>query len=243
MFRKTLKRWLDLFGIEIRRRPSIKEIEEKEIQKLREENRWIIHLKLNTIIDIGANEGQFAHKMRKLLPVVQIISFEPIPEVYNILVNSFHNDSLFSSFNIGLGESVKTTKMWLNEYSPSSSLLKMKEHLNQFSFAKQQIAIDVKIDTLDRVLNLSMIRKPYLVKIDVQGYEENVLKGGRKVISSAEVVIIEVSYRQLYEDHMLFDGIYRQMQKMGFYFHGNYEQLLSPLNNEVLQADAIFLKY
>lgn len=238
--------FLELFhsltGLKIIRDPFLTSNEEIENQKLFKENQWIADLKLNTVFDIGANEGQFAHKMRRLLPDAEIISFEPITQVYKILVNSFKNDSLFRSYNIGLGDNVSTSEMWLNEYSPSSSLLKMKDHLKHFSFAKQQTAVNVKIDMLDNVINLAEFRKPFMVKIDVQGYEEKVISGGRNIISQAEAVIVEVSFRQLYEDQVLFDSIYRQMLNMGFHFHGNYEQLLSPLNNEILQADAIFLK-
>jgi len=205
-------------------------------------HQWLTAYNFKTIIDIGANEGQFAHKMRKLFPDAQIISFEPLPLVYKKLTDSFIKDQKFSSYNIALGENEENAVMWLNEYSPSSSLLKMKQHIDHFNFARSQSAVNVKVVPLDQVLELSKIELPYLVKIDVQGFEEFVIKGGRNIISNATMVIAEVSFIQLYDGHLLYDGIYFLMKELGFRYAGNYLQLRSPVNNEILQADAIFLK-
>lgn len=242
MLKKLIKGIFSKLGFEIRRKLTEKQMNEIEYKKLINENRWLVDYNFKTIIDIGANEGQFAHKMRILFPEALIISFEPIPLEFTKLKNSFKDDSKFIAFNVGLGDKEGAADFWLNEYTPSSSLLKMKKHLDHFSHARNQSSIRVELKRLDQCLDSKKIEKPYIVKIDVQGYEEFVIKGGKEIIAGAEIVIVEVSYEELYEGNVMFDAIYTLLKNFGFNFSGNYEQLHSQFNNKIMQADAIFCK-
>ncbi len=242
MVKKLVKGIFRKFGFEIRRKLTERQLKEIENKKLVSDNKWLTDYNFRTIIDIGANEGQFAHKMRMLFPEAVIISFEPIPQEYEKLKNSFKNDNKFIAFNVGLGDKECTADLWLNEYTPSSSLLKMKKHLNHFLHARNQSPINIVLKRLDQLLDSKEIQKPYFVKIDVQGYEEFVINGGKEIIEDAELVIVEVSYDELYEGNVMFDGIYTLMKSMGFNFSGNFEQLRSQLNNKIIQGDAIFIK-
>ena len=242
MFKKGIKWIFSFLGFEIRRKLSENEKKEIEYRQLLNDNKWLTECKFKTIIDIGANEGQFAHKMRRLFPDAKIISFEPLPHVYEILRQSFRNDGKFTSYNLALGIKPGKTQMWLNEFNPASSLLKIKEHLKHFGFARHEKAVEINIVQLDKILNVSLIEKPFLVKIDVQGYEENVIKGGMNILLNADMIISEVSFIQLYEYQGLFDRIYSLLANLGFNYSGNYDQLRSPVDNQILQADAIFVK-
>jgi FkbM family methyltransferase len=238
MLKKLANKILSSLNYEVHYTLPEKEQEIISNKKNIELHRWLTSYDFKTIIDIGANEGQFAHKMRKSL----LISFEPLPDVYHKLLDSFKDDSFFTSYNFGVGEREENVSMWSNEYSPSSSILKMKEHTDHFDFAVSQSLVNIKIVPLDKVLNFEVIETPYIVKIDVQGFEEYVIKGGKKTLSNAKMIITEVSFRELYENQLLFDGIYLMLKELGFKYAGNYEQLYSPINNEILQADAIFIK-
>jgi hypothetical protein len=83
---------------------------------------------------------------------------------------------------------------------------------------------------------------PILIKIDVQGFEDKVIAGGADTIKKAKVIIIEVTFKELYTDQPLFHDIYEMLSKLGFTYHGNFDQLPSPVTGEILQADAIFIK-
>ncbi len=206
------------------------------------DNKWLIDKKFQTIIDVGANKGQFAQKMRKFFPDATIISFEPIPQVYEELKKNFENDPLFIAHNCALGERAGTAEFFANENSESSSLLKMKDHTSHFSKAKETKAIQVNICRLDDVLNVADLKGPVMVKLDVQGYEDMVIKGGIETLKRADMVMSEVSFFSLYEGQKLFDDMYHLLASLQFSYKGNYEQLYSPANNIVLQADAIFFK-
>ncbi len=219
-----------LFKVEVRRRRNWKK-----------ENKWLIDYSFNTIIDVGANEGQFALKMRKMFPEATIISFEPIPQVFEKLQDNFKHDKNFISFCLGLGESESTTSFYLNKNSASSSVLPVKEHITHFESATEAEKIIININKLDTVLNINELKKPILIKLDVQGYEDKVIAGGTDVLKNASVLLTEVSFVQLYDGQMLFNEINHLLQNSGYKYNGNYEQLYSPVNNMVLQADAIFI--
>jgi hypothetical protein len=61
-------------------------------------------------------------------------------------------------------------------------------------------------------------------------------------LAGADVIFVELSYRSLYKEQSLFDDIYKELVNLGFAYHGNFEELLSPVNGAVLQSDGIFIK-
>ena len=212
-------------------------------ENLQGEYPWLKDLKFKTILDIGANEGQFADKMHALFPETLIYSFEPIPEAFDQLEMNFKDIKQITGFNIALGDAAGEITFNKNESMASSSFLEMTDmHTESFDFAVKTSPITVKVDTLDHVMNQEKMDFPMLIKIDVQGFEEKVIKGGMDTIKKAEMVICEVSFTELYKGQLLFDDTYQIFKNMGFSYAGSIEQLRSPDTNRILQADAIFIK-
>ena len=181
--------------------------------------------------------------MRLLFPKALIVAFEPIPTTFEALKRNFENDSLYKAINCGLGSSTGTLQFHQNEYSPSSSFLKMTEtHQNSFEHAVNQQQITVQIQTLDAFIKDMKLELPLLIKMDVQGYEAEVIAGGRQTLSNAAMIISEVSFKPLYQQQPLFNDIYQLLTALGFAYAGSTDQLRSPQNNEILQADGIFVK-
>jgi FkbM family methyltransferase len=206
-------------------------------------HQWILNLDIQTILDIGANKGQFAARFRFLFPETWIFSFEPIPEIYEQLCKRFATDSKFKAFNLGIGKESGSIDFFQNEFTDSSSAFPMKGlHIESFPKTSVVKKIQIEIYSLDEVVKSISISFPLLIKIDVQGFEEMVILGGKDTLKKASIVIIEVSFYELYENQVFFSSIYDYMQDLGFSYHGNYEQLLSPLDGSILQADAIFLR-
>jgi FkbM family methyltransferase len=207
------------------------------------EHKWVQLYQFKTIIDIGANEGQFADKMRLLFPQAMIYAFEPLPQVYDRLKANFNQDNAFEAINVGLGENQGILEFWENEYSPSSSFLRLtdtlKENLEEASIEKK---VEVKIDTLDHVFADRTIQFPLLIKMDVQGFEDKVIKGAGQTIRKADMIICEISFTELYKGQPLFEDIFELLGEQGFYFAGQMDQISSPETQKPLQADGIFLK-
>jgi FkbM family methyltransferase len=198
---------------------------------------------LKTVIDAGAHTGEFARMMKELLPDAFVISFEPLPDSFRQLENSMRDVKGFRAFNCALGEAEATLEMHHNDYSQSSSLLPMADlHREAFPESAHDTRETVRVRRLDDALAEINLEAELLVKIDVQGYEDKVIAGGERTISRARAVIIEVSFRELYEGQPLFDDIYRLLTARRFTFMGHLYQLLNPSNGSVLQADALFIK-
>jgi FkbM family methyltransferase len=220
-----------------------KVVKSKEIDQIDKFRGWFSKFNFHSVIDIGANEGQFAQKIRDIMPNVQIHSFEPIPDVCTDLKLKFSHDNKFSAYNTALGNENGVSIMTLNESSAASSLLKLNDEAKaHFSFLKESNDIQIKISKLEDIDFQPKLQKPYLVKIDVQGFELEVIRGGTKILKDAEVILVEVSFRHLYEKQVLFDDVYQYLVSIGFMYAGNLEQLISPNHHEIVQADAIFVR-
>jgi len=249
VFNLIIKKLFKLVGLNVTRiykEPDIaidKEIQRKaQVREEAKRFKWLDDYHLRTIIDIGANEGQFAEKILTVLPSVEVHCFEPLQEAFKKLQSNFSKEKNIFLYNFGLGETNEVREIFKNEYSPSSSLLEMVElHKSNFDYAVNVIPETIELRKLDEVLPGSL-NKPLLVKIDVQGYEMFVLKGGYSVIRQADIVIIETSFYPLYLGQALFDDIYEYFKKIGFGYYGNVEQLVAPSDHKVLQADAIFIR-
>jgi FkbM family methyltransferase len=240
-----MKRLLTLFfrflGYEVKKGPQVISGTKVEYYFFKN-HRWVMEYKFQTIIDIGANKGQFASRFRLLFPEAEIHSFEPIPQVYQELVGKFSQDAKFHAYNLGLGSDKGTFDFFQNDFSDSSSLLPMKDlHKESFPFTRNEKLIRIQVERLDSVAEGISLSQPLMVKIDVQGFEEQVILGGKNTLQQALLVIVEVSFVELYENQVYFDTIYSLLKDLGFRYAGNYDQLISPLNGSILQADAIFL--
>jgi FkbM family methyltransferase len=217
---------------------ALKDKSDSELLRLR----WLQEMNIQTVLDVGANEGQFAVMIRKLLPQAAICSFEPIPDCYTRLISHFKNDRAFKGFNVAIGDKEETIEMNINDFSPSSSLLEIDElHIENFKHTAHSKKQPITVKTLDGLRKELNPVKPYMVKIDTQGYEDKVIKGGQQVLAEAAVIFIELSYRPLYKEQTLFDDTYKELVRLGFAYHGNFEELLSPVNGLVLQSDGIFI--
>jgi FkbM family methyltransferase len=211
----------------------------QDVQKLR----WLAKYKFNTIIDVGANEGQYATKILCIFPLAKVHCFEPLPEVFEKLKFDFRKNENVTTYNFALGAAESEMTIYRNEYSPSSSLLEMLDlHKDNFSFARESKPTKIQVRTLDSFFDKNQIKSPLLLKVDVQGYELPVLEGGQSILSRADAVIIETSYYPLYKDQPLFEEIYEYLVSRGFRYVGNIDQLESPNDNSVLQADAVFVR-
>lgn len=131
--------------------------------------------------------------------------------------------------------------MHRNDYSQSSSLLPMAElHKRAFPETRHSTPETVQVKRLDDVVADLRIERPALLKIDVQGFEAKVIAGATETLKLADVIIVETGVEALYEGQALFDDVYRMLYDRGFRYRGNHNQLLSPDDGRVLQADAFF---
>ena len=101
----------------------------------------------------------------------------------------------------------------------------------------------ITTDTLDHALEKEHLQGNTLIKIDVQGFEDKVILGGKETIASAAIIIVETSFVELYKNQPLFDTVYQLLYELGFRYAGVWApELTSPLDGRRLQQDSIFLR-
>jgi len=204
---------------------------------------WLGNLGIKTVLDVGAHMGEFAERIRTILPNAELVCFEPLEGPFTELTRRFAGDSRFRAVRCALGEMAGKFEIHHNEYAPASSLLAMAELCKQtFTFAVNAEKEMIEVRRLSDVARELSFRDPLMLKLDVQGFEDKVIAGGEDVVARAKIILIEVSFQPLYEEGPLFDDIYRILKERGFTYHGNFEQLYSPKDGRVLQADALFCR-
>lgn len=196
-----------------------------------------------TVIDVGGNVGQFAVAWAKLFPQARVHSFEPVPDCAAELRK---NVSLLEGVKIypfALGEAAGEAELHVNSYSYASSFLPAtRKHREAFPEVQESGEVSVEVSTLDRVFSGVELRGPVLLKLDVQGYEAQVIRGGAETLRRVDYVVLEASFKQMYEGEPLFTDIMRLMENRGFRFERPVGWLTAPGNGEVLQMDALFSK-
>jgi FkbM family methyltransferase len=198
-------------------------------------------IKPNTIIDVGANVGQFAVASAKIFPDVSVHSFEPQPDCVAQLQKNVERLGNVKVYPFALGDAEGEVEFHVNEHSHSSSILPLAEsHRSAFPNAQEKQTISVKVSTLDDVFNSIELKSPVLLKLDVQGYEAQTLRGGLKILQRVDYVILEASFKPMYDGEMLFMDIVRLMEEYHFQVLRPVGWLSNPQTGEILQMDVLF---
>lgn len=232
MIKKTIKAGLNFIGIDIKSfRPESVNLG------------WVNNLGINTVIDIGANVGQFALEIRKELPSTKLYSFEPIKRCYEKLTRNMGEDENFKAFNFALSDTNGKEKINISPYTPSSSFLKMSRlHETIFPHTRGRSGEETVITKrLDDIFKTMDCPKNILIKIDVQGYENKVIGGAINAIREAKALLVETSFYPLYENQPLFDEIYQLLKDIGFRYAGCSNRKKNPLDGKILFEDSIFI--
>lgn len=203
---------------------------------------WIHNFGIKTVLDIGGNVGRFSKTMEHLFPDANIIAFEPLPECYGKMIKLMNGYGKFEAYNIGLGDEKGELEMEQNHHDPSSSFLQMSDlHISSFPQSKGGTKKLVEVKLLDELEGELNIQGPMLIKVDVQGFEGKVIKGGLNTFAKAKILILELSFQELYKGQPFFDDIYKMLIPLGFKFYGNMGLMKHTKTGLPLDADCVFV--
>lgn len=194
--------------------------------------------KAATLIDIGANKGQFSLAFSKVFKNAQIIAFEPLPDAAERFQRLFEHSRKVMLRRIALSDVATQATFYVTDREDSSSLLKPgKGQHDAFGVAGSK-AIEVAVQRLDDCLRLSELPHPILIKIDVQGAELQALKGCDD-LEQADFIYVELSYVELYEGQPLFNEVADYLSSRGFVLSGVFNQVTTGAFGPT-QADFLF---
>jgi FkbM family methyltransferase len=214
-----------------------------EVETFRRYNlRWLRNRSIRSLIDVGANCGQFSLVMHEVLPTARIVAFEPLADCFQELKRRLaHVDGLVP-LNVAVGEGAGAIEFHRSSYSQSSSVRPMTAHRELFPDTARCNSLSVECVTLDAAVADLGLQDEILIKMDVQGFEDKVIAGGLQTIRRASVLWVETSFVELYQGQPLFADIHDRLRELGFQYHGSHAQLPSPRDDSILQADSIFVR-
>ena len=196
-----------------------------------------------TVIDVGANTGQFAVAAARLFDQPAIYCFEPLPDCAARLQRNLRSARKVFVSPIALSEYSGDAVFHINSHSHSSSMLPLASgHLDAFPAAMVVDEIRVPMSTLDFELSSVELAPPVLVKIDIQGAEAAMLRGAAATLRRVDYVVVETSFKPMYEGETTFRDLLEIMDRYAFDFVRPVGLLTHPRTGEVLQMDALFTR-
>jgi len=193
-----------------------------------------------TVIDVGANIGQFSLMTRANHPAAMIHAFEPLSAMADVYEKVFAGDQRVVLHRCAAGASASTSALNVSKQPDSSSLLPISDSQSiLFPGTEQAGTEQVRVERIDDVIDAAKLHGPILVKLDVQGFELEALKGMPRVLERASWVYVEVSFTSLYTGQPLANEIAHWLNRNGFELTGIYNATYSGEGVNV-QADLLF---
>jgi FkbM family methyltransferase len=192
------------------------------------------------VVDIGANRGQFALICRKIFPNARIDSFEPLDEPAARYRSVFREDDRANLHPFAIGPTEGEAIIHVSKADDSSSLLPI-THMQSTLFpgTEEKGTRTIQVVPLDSQLHKSDIIKPALLKIDVQGYELESLKGCQQLLNLFTYVYVECSFIELYNGQALAHEVIDYLHCHDFHLTGVYHTHYDR-DGRAIQADFIF---
>jgi FkbM family methyltransferase len=223
---------LNRFGIEIRRHrsPSIIQI--------------LSYFNFDTVIDVGANIGQFASSILDNGFQGEIFSIEPSSEAFNELVadsKRYQNWHVIPRCALGAFEGEAKLNLSANSYS-SSILNILSTHTRAAPESAYISEESVRLETLDGLFASDTAKgRNCFLKLDVQGFEDRVLAGGKRFLERIGGVKIELSILQLYTEQSLHSELISSLEKSGFSLWNLEPGFSHEISGRTFQYDAVLI--
>jgi FkbM family methyltransferase len=201
--------------------------------------------KPSVVFDVGANVGQYGRSLRKSGFTGRIVSFEAIPTVHaKLSVAAATDKDWIVAPCCALGRAAGEARINRAANSVSSSLLPMQEvHLRAAPDSRFVATETVRLERLDDV---AITHVPddgrLLLKVDTQGYEEEVLAGASAVLRNVLAMQLEMSVAPLYQGAPSLRRILELSEQLGFHLHGLLPGFYDPSSGSLLQLDGLFLR-
>lgn len=231
--RTVLRRTANRFGVDISRNPFPRRL--AGLCGL---------LGVDDVLDVGANSGQYATFLRDAGYRGRIVSFEPLAEPARALRTAAARDPRWQVEQVALGAHAGQVAIHVAGNSYSSSALPMLDaHLSaapESRYVGQETAPMTTVD--DMVARHAPDLSRTLLKIDVQGYEWEVLAGAAATLSAVAAVQVELSLVPLYSGQRLMGDIVDLLVGTGLDLWSLEPGFRDPRNGRMLQCDGVFVR-
>lgn len=165
------------------------------------------------VVHIGAHYGE---EIQEYVDngIQKITVFEPLSKNFEVLAERLQNvNADIQGYQVALGSQKGTATMYLSSNeAQSSSILKPKEHLEHHPDVSFDGTEEVEVSVLDEY----DLGDANFINMDVQGYELEVLKGGKETLNNVDYVYCEVNRGEMYENNAMIGDIDEYLGEYGF---------------------------
>jgi FkbM family methyltransferase len=197
-------------------------------------------LDLSTVIDVGANVGQFSLLAVTMFPRVHVEAFEPLPVPAATFRRVFDGHPRVRLHQVAIGACAQDAVMNVSHRQDSSSLLPITDRQTTVFPGTHGVGTEsVTVVTLDSAIADGVITAPALLKLDVQGFELEALKGAKRVLRRCDYVYVEVSFVELYKGQALAPEVTAFLEEEGFEVAGVHN-LEHDSDGDKVQCDMLF---
>ena len=231
--KKILQNLFIFFGYSLIKKKNF----EKLYRTLDQSIKYLIKKDNPIIFDVGAHTGETIERFRKLYNKSIIHSFEPQVDSFQKL-KKFSDDKTVLN-NFALGEKSEIKKFYINKNDSTSGFYKFTDKMfaDHNNYSK-----DIQIKTLDQYVEERNVENIDILKIDVQGYEDNVLKGAIKTLTNKiKILELEIIFIDYYEKKSSFYNLESIIKPLGFELYTISSPVLDESDDRLKWLDAIYI--
>jgi len=207
--------------------------------------RMIRYHAIQTVVDVGANIGEYGAELREWGFQGRILSIEPTSAAFGALSERASGDARWTVLRFAAGAENGVAKINVaSNAGASSSLIPMLDsHRKSAPEVKFVASEQVEIRTLDTALaDLIVPGESLMLKIDTQGFEQMVLRGATATLTQVRLIECELSFVPLYEGQLIFHRMLELLDSLGFYVVQFAPGFPDPESGHCLQVDGIFAR-
>ncbi len=199
-------------------------------------------LHIATLVDVGANVGQFTLLATALNPALQVEAFEPLAAPSGTFRRLFRDNARVRLHQCAIGAAEATVSMNVSRRDDSSSLLPISSLQEETFPGTSRVGTEsVRVTTLASEIKSDRIAPPAFLKLDVQGYELEALRGSAGMLGLFQYVYVELSFVELYRGQALAPEVIAFLASAGFHIAGVYN-LQSNAEGKSIQCDCLFTR-
>lgn len=205
------------------------------------------------IVDVGANIGQTADKLKSIWPTCELHCIEPLVAQYKMLQNNTRHYESVNTYNTALGAYDGPRTFYVNEHqnmlsgfyelnpdSEDSIALNQPEPAHDNFLKSQEVIVDCI--TLDNWAIMNEVTHIDLLKMDAQGAEPDILRGGRQILQNTRVVVTELMFYDLYKKKNSFYDIEATLLPLGFELFDIGHVSKNPMTGRTDWVDVIYVR-